>query len=605
MEEDKELQNNSNKEEDNSGVDKSSPDSESTPLAHIPNDKNNSSRISISAWRTLAILGSSILITMYGETMLLPAIPDIIREFNISYNTSSWILTAYLIAGAVMTPIAGKLSDIYGRKKMVLIIMVIYIIGISLGGFSSNIAFLVISRVIQGIGIAMFPIAFGIVRDQFPPDKLAIDIGTFSAMFAAGSVVGLALGGTIIQNFGWRATFFSIMPLSIILWFIIKKFIYDIQYQYPAKQFSALEKSGKSSDTIATYKQKQQQPPATAANVHANKIRNNSDIKVATTNSNINRSIDIKGAIALAITITSFLIILSYLETGFSTNYDIGKEETGTAGTGGGREGKETSYNTPPPPQQIIIGFLSAGAISLTLFILIEKRAKAPLVDFKLISNKIILPSNILLLITFLSMFTVYQTIPILVRSPTVVGGFGGDPLATANIQLPFMIVFLFFAPFSGFIISRLGHIKPTFIGSIIAAVGFFSIFILHSSSSMVAGTLAIIATGLSLIQVGAFNIVLESSPRHLSGISLGMTVLLNLIGGALGPTVAGIIMQMNQVSISGNMGGIDMAGSFPSPPSYYLIFLITALLSLVSIALVSIIKKNTNTSRLVAEDIK
>jgi MFS family permease len=534
---------------------------------------------------------------MYGETMLLPAIPDIIREFNISYNTSSWILTAYLIAGAVMTPIAGKLSDIYGRKKMVLIIMVIYIIGISLGGFSSNIAFLVISRVIQGMGIAMFPIAFGIVRDQFPPDKLAIGIGTFSAMFAAGSVVGLALGGTIIQNFGWRATFFSIMPLSIILWFIIKKFIYDIQYQYPAKQFSALEKSGKSSDTIGTYKQKQQQPPATAANVHADKIRNNSDMKVATTNSNINRSIDIKGAIALAITITSFLIILSYLETGFSTNYDIGKEETGTAGTGGGREDEATSfYNTPP--QQIIIGFLSAGAISLTLFILIEKRAKAPLVDFKLISNKIILPSNILLLITFLSMFTVYQTIPILVRSPTVVGGFGGDPLATANIQLPFMIVFLFFAPFSGFIISRLGHIKPTFIG-------FFSIFILHSSPSMVAGTLAIIATGLSLIQVGAFNIVLESSPRHLSGISLGMTVLLNLIGGALGPTVAGIIMQMNQVSISGNMGGIDMAGSFPSPQSYYLIFLITALLSLVSIALVSIIKKSINTSRLVAEDIK
>ena len=576
-------------------------------MTHNTNDKGNNSssnsRISISAWRTLAILGSSILITMYGETMLLPAIPDIIREFNISYNTSSWILTAYLIAGAVMTPIGGKLSDIYGRKKMVLIIMVIYIIGISLGGFSSNIAFLVISRVIQGMGIAMFPIAFGIVRDQFPPDKLAIGIGTFSAMFAAGSVVGLALGGTIIQNFGWRATFFSIMPLSIILWFIIKKFIYDIQYQYPAKQFSALEKSGKSSDTIGTYKQKQQQPPATAANVHADKIRNNSDMKVATTNSNINRSIDIKGAIALAITITSFLIILSYLETGFSTNYDIGKEETGTAGTGGGREDEATSfYNTPP--QQIIIGFLSAGAISLTLFILIEKRAKAPLVDFKLISNKIILPSNILLLITFLSMFTVYQTIPILVRSPTVVGGFGGDPLATANIQLPFMIVFLFFAPFSGFIISRLGHIKPTFIGSIIAAVGFFSIFILHSSPSMVAGTLAIIATGLSLIQVGAFNIVLESSPRHLSGISLGMTVLLNLIGGALGPTVAGIIMQMNQVSIS-RISGIDMAGSFPSPQSYYLIFLITALLSLVSIALVLIIKKSINTSRLVTENIK
>jgi MFS family permease len=201
-------------------------------------------------------------------------------------------------------------------------------------------------------------------------------------------------------------------------------------------------------------------------------------------------------------------------------------------------------------------------------------------------------------------MFTVYQTIPILVRSPTAAGGFAGDPLATANVQLPFMIVFLFFAPFSGFIISRLGNIKPTFIGSIIAAVGFFSIFILHSSPPMVAGTLTIIATGLSLIQVGAFNIVLESSPRYLSGISLGMTVLLNLIGGAVGPTVAGIIMQMNQVSIS-RISGIDIAGSFPSPQSYNLIFLITALLSLVSIALVLIIKKSTNASLLVTENIK
>src|ERR687892_1103397 len=108
-------------------------------------------RISISAWKTLAVLGSTILITMYGETMLLPAIPDIIREFNISYNTSAWILTSYLIAGAVMTPIGGKLSDIYGRKKIVLIIMVIYLIGIFLGGLSSNITILIISRVIQGI----------------------------------------------------------------------------------------------------------------------------------------------------------------------------------------------------------------------------------------------------------------------------------------------------------------------------------------------------------------------------------------------------------------------------------------------------------------------
>src|SRR5215217_5720612 len=113
-------------------------------------------KIQASTWITLAILGSTVLITMYGETMILPAIGQIIKDFSITYGTSSWILTAYLISGAVMTPIAGKLSDVYGKKKMVLIIFMIYILGISLGGLSTNIYVLLAARVIQGVGISMF-----------------------------------------------------------------------------------------------------------------------------------------------------------------------------------------------------------------------------------------------------------------------------------------------------------------------------------------------------------------------------------------------------------------------------------------------------------------
>lgn len=534
------------------------PPPSSSPEPASSNTSDNKNTISTSAWITLAILGSSILITMYGETMLLPAIPDIITEFNISYNTASWILTAYLIAGAVMTPIAGKLSDIYGRKKMVLIIMIIYIIGISLGGLSSNITILIISRVIQGIGISMFPIAFGIVRDQFPPEKLAIGVGTFSAMFAAGSVVGLAIGGSIIQYFGWRNTFFSIIPIAILLWVIIKRFIYDHNTnQHYSIQFSPSEKS-----SAAPSEQKQ------GTNVNSN--NNNNDLEVVTTTST--KSIDIKGAITLAIIVISFLIVFSYLGTGSSSS---------DGGVG------EDSITTTPI--QIIIGFLTTGIISLILFIIIEKRTKSPLIDFKLLSNKIILPANILLLISFLAMFTVYQTIPILVTSPAPVGGLEGDALTTANIQLPFMIVFLLFAPSSGFIISRLGNIKPTLIGSIISTIGFFSILLFHSTESMVAGTLAIIATGLSLTQVGGFNTILESTPRQFSGISLGMTVLLNLIGGAVGPAIAGIYMQTNQVFINGSF--------FPSLQSYNLIFLTATLLSLVSVVLVLIIRKRSTSS--------
>jgi fucose permease len=182
-------------------------------------------------------------------------------------------------------------------------------------------------------------------------------------------------------------------------------------------------------------------------------------------------------------------------------------------------------------------------------------------------------------------MFTVFQTIPVLVRSPIPLG-FGGDAITSAGIQLPFMIVFLLFAPSSGYIISKLGNVKPTLIGSIVSAIGFFSLFAFHTTGFFVSINLAIIAGGLSLMQVGGFDIVLQQTPRQFSGISLGMTVLFNLIGGSIGPAIAGIIMQTHQVILK------DVADSFPAPQSYDLIFLAIALTSLLPIVLAIFLMK-------------
>jgi MFS family permease len=135
---------------------------------------------------------------MYAETMLTPAIPTLIKDFNITYGTSSWILTIYLLTGAVTTPIAGKLSDIYGKKKVLLVVLIVYITGVSIAGFSTNISILLIARALQGVGISMFPIAFSIVKDEFPREKMAIGQGIITSMFAA---------GFIIQHYGWQTTF--------------------------------------------------------------------------------------------------------------------------------------------------------------------------------------------------------------------------------------------------------------------------------------------------------------------------------------------------------------------------------------------------------------
>src|SRR3989475_10342769 len=181
-------------------------------------------KISRSSWRTLAILSCLGLIAMYGETMVLPAIPDFIRDFNISYSTSSWILSSYLIAGAVMTPIAGKLSDIYGRKKILLVIMGVYCSGILAAGFANSIEFMLATRIAQGIVVSIFPVSFGIIRDVFPMKKLAVAQSVFTSTFSGGSVIGLLVGSGIIQNYGWHATFFSILPASIVLTLVISRF---------------------------------------------------------------------------------------------------------------------------------------------------------------------------------------------------------------------------------------------------------------------------------------------------------------------------------------------------------------------------------------------
>src|SRR6185437_6338307 len=173
------------------------------------------------AWVTLIILSSLALIAMYGETMLIPAIPILVDSFKIPYNTSSWILTAYLIAGAVMTPIIGKLSDIHGKKKILIIVMLIYSIGTFFGGISPNIYMMIFSRIIQGIGLSMFPVAFAIIREKFSAENLAIGQGIFTAVFAGGAIVGLGLGSTIIEYFSWHMTFLSIVPLLIILLSIV------------------------------------------------------------------------------------------------------------------------------------------------------------------------------------------------------------------------------------------------------------------------------------------------------------------------------------------------------------------------------------------------
>lgn len=454
---------------------------------------------------------------MYTETMLLPALPQLIDEFDLSYNTSSWILSAYLVAGAVMTPVSGKLSDIYGKKKIMIILILIYTIGLIISPLSSNFFMLLISRILQGIGISVFPVTFGLVREHFPREKLALSQGVISSMFAGGSVLGLAIGGTIVQYYSWRLTFFSIIPIAICLIFIIMRFI-------PTEK----------------------------------KVIDNSKIK----NHESNERFDLRGSILLGVSIITFLLFITFLKTdSLDENYTL------------------LNFNKIPLTSLICLIFFISSFIAFLSF---ERKTKFPLISSRLFLDRRILASNIILLIVGMSMFTIFQTLPILAQSPYPVG-FNNNPLQMSIVQLPFALVLLILGPLAGFMISRIGQTTPLLIGTIAMSLGFSLILLGRLNEFYISLYLVIISIGLSLTNVSSTNIVMVQSSFEQIGISLGISNLLRIIGSSIGPTIAGLFMQTHlfPIDLSKNQNQY-----FPTAAAYDLIFGTMLILSLFALSI-------------------
>ena len=433
------------------------------------------------------MLSSVAVVIEYAETMLFPAIPDIINTFKINYDASSWILSGYLITAAVMAPIAGKLSDTYGKKKVLLIIMAIFIVSIAVAGFSINISFLIASRIIQGVGLSMFIIALSILQSEVPKEKYALANGILASLYFSGSSIGLILGGGIVHYFDWRITFFSLLPFLGIIYFVIVKFLRVKEEEYIEKKEEEIKEEKQSTDSkleSSTHNSNNDNKEDNKINIDKKIIKKNERTKKLSSPQKKDK-IDIKGALALASTITFFLFTLSYLEIGE----------------------KDVSIFNSPVNISIFLFLLVISSISLILFIIFEKKSSVPLIDLHLITNKSIFFTVITFMILGFTMFMIYQTIPVLVRAPIPIG-LGGNALTSSIILLPFTIIFLILSPFVSKIITKLGNLKPFIIASIITFLGFTGIYFFHANDFQIMISLGIIAFGLALINTISMNIV-------------------------------------------------------------------------------------------------
>lgn len=179
------------------------------------------------AYEVMGILIGLVLTVMYVEGMLTPSLVSIEHDFAITPAQASLILSMYMVGGVAITPIVGKLGDIYGKRRILLVALFIYAVAVAVTGFSPTFEFMIISRTIQGIGLSVMPLGFSLVREEFPKELVPKAQALISAMFGAGFAISIPLGSWVANAYTWRWTYHSAIPivfgLLILSYFVIRE----------------------------------------------------------------------------------------------------------------------------------------------------------------------------------------------------------------------------------------------------------------------------------------------------------------------------------------------------------------------------------------------
>ncbi len=165
---------------------------------------------------TFAILAVACASFALLQSLVAPALRDIQLDLHTSTTGSTWILTAYLLSASVATPILGRMGDIYGKKRMLVVALSALALGTVMSALAQTIAVMITGRVVQGLAGAVFPLAFGIIRDEFPPARVAFGIAMISSILGIGGGAGIVLAGPIIEHLGYHWIFwFPLVPVLI------------------------------------------------------------------------------------------------------------------------------------------------------------------------------------------------------------------------------------------------------------------------------------------------------------------------------------------------------------------------------------------------------
>jgi EmrB/QacA subfamily drug resistance transporter len=163
---------------------------------------------------TFAVLATGAGVFSMLQSLIAPALPTVQHALHTSQSTATWVMTAYLLSASVFTPILGRVGDLVGKKRTLVAVLLAVLAGCLTAALAPGIGVLIIARIVQGVGGALFPLSFGIIRDEFAAGEVSGSISNLSAVIAAGGGVGIVAAGPIVSALDYHWLFW--IPVAVV-----------------------------------------------------------------------------------------------------------------------------------------------------------------------------------------------------------------------------------------------------------------------------------------------------------------------------------------------------------------------------------------------------
>src|ERR1044072_5902763 len=164
----------------------------------------------------VAVLAFAGIVVALMQTLVIPIVPELPKLLDAPASDTAWAVTATLLAAAVATPVMGRLGDMYGKRRMLLVSLVMLVAGSVTAALSDSLTPMVVGRVLQGLASGVIPLGISIMRDELPAERLGSATALMSASLGVGGALGLPAAALIADNFDWHVLFWAPAGLGVV-----------------------------------------------------------------------------------------------------------------------------------------------------------------------------------------------------------------------------------------------------------------------------------------------------------------------------------------------------------------------------------------------------